>query len=283
MPSLPLLLSALALAVAFAAGGRLLLWEQTHRQDQGSVLRLLLGESQRAFANHVFLKADAYFHQGFYPSVFDAPVAPEAKTHLVEATEDNHDHQHNHGHAHNQHRDWLEAFGCHFQPAEHRHLEGLGQAREILPWLRLAAELDPQRVETYTVTAYWLRERLNQVKEAESFLREGLRANPDSYEILFELGRLYAENDRDVPRARIVLELAIEKWLRQEASKVSPDHVSYRQTLGQLAALEERAGNLERALAHYIRIYQVSPNPATVQKRIEELRAKLAAPQKPPP
>lgn len=283
MSSHPLLVFALALAVAFAAGGRLLVEEQALRRETGSVLKHLLGESRRAFALHVFLKADAYFHQGFYPSVFDAPVAPEAKTHLVEATEDNHDHQHNHGHAHNQHRDWLEAFGCHFQPAEHRHLEGLGQAREILPWLRLAAELDPQRVETYTVTAYWLRERLNQVKEAESFLREGLRANPDSYEILFELGRLYAENDRDVPRARIVLELAVEKWLRQEASKVSPDHVSYRQTLGQLAALEERAGNLERALAHYIRIYQVSPNPATVQKRIEELRAKLAAPQKPPP
>jgi len=283
MSSHPLLVFALALAVAFAAGGRLLVEEQALRRETGSVLKHLLGESRRAFALHVFLKADAYFHQGFYPSVFDAPVAPEAKTHLVEATEDNHDHQHNHGHAHNQHRDWLEAFGCHFQPAEHRHLEGLGQAREILPWLRLAAELDPQRVDTYTVTAYWLRERLNQVKEAESFLREGLRANPDSYEILFELGRLYAENDRDVPRARIVLELAIEKWLRQEASKVSPDHVSYRQTLGQLAALEERAGNLERALAHYIRIYQVSPNPATVQKRIEELRAKLAAPQKPPP
>ena len=283
MSSHPLLVFALALAVAFAAGGRLLVEEQALRRETGSVLKHLLGESRRAFALHVFLKADAYFHQGFYPSVFDAPVAPEAKTHLVEATEDNHHHEHNHGHAHNQHRDWLEAFGCHFQPAEHRHLEGLGQAREILPWLRLAAELDPQRVETYTVTAYWLRERLNQVKEAESFLREGLRANPDSYEILFELGRLYAENDRDVPRARIVLELAIEKWLRQEASKVSPDHVSYRQTLGQLAALEERAGNLERALAHYIRIYQVSPNPATVQKRIEELRAKLAAPQKPPP
>jgi tetratricopeptide (TPR) repeat protein len=215
--------------------------------------------------------------------VFDSPAAAEAKTHLVEATEENHHHEHNHGHAHNQHRDWIEAFGCHFQPAEHRHLEGLGQAREILPWLRLAAELDPQRVETYTVTAYWLREQLNQVKEAEAFLREGLRANPDSYEILFELGRLYAENDRDVPRARIVLELAVEKWLRQEASKVSPDHVSYRQILGQLAALEERAGNLERALAHYFRVYQVSPNPATVQKRIEELRAKLAAPQKPPP
>ncbi len=282
MPSLPLLLSALALAVAFAAGGRLLLWEQAHRQDKGSVLRLLLGESRRAFANHVFLKADAYFHQGFYPSVFDAP-APVSKTHLAEATEEAHHHDHSRGHAHDRHRDWLEAFGCNFQPAEHRHLEGLGQAREILPWLRLAAALDPQRVDTYTVTAYWLREQLNQVKEAEAFLREGLRANPDSHEILFELGRLYAENERDVLRARIVLELAIAKWIRQEASLPSPDHVSYRQIMGQLAALEERAGNYERALAHYTRLHRVSPNPAAVQQRIDEMRFKSAAPVVKPP
>ena len=56
---------------------------------------------------------------------------------------------------------------------EHTHLEG-GNEREILPWLRLSAELDPQRVETYTVAAYWLR-AVGKMVEAEHFLREGLR------------------------------------------------------------------------------------------------------------
>ena len=51
--------------------------------------------------------------------------------------------------------------------------------------------------ETYTVTAYWLRERMGKVDEAEKFLREGLRENPDSYEIMYELGRVYAENQND--------------------------------------------------------------------------------------
>jgi len=40
--------------------------------------------------------------------------------------------------------------------------------REILPWLRLSAELDPQRVETYTVAAYWLR-NMGKIAEAEQF------------------------------------------------------------------------------------------------------------------
>ncbi len=268
----PALLIAFALAAALAAGGRLLLWQQAQPQDSGSMFALLLGESRRAFADQFFLKADAYFHQGYYPSVFDVAL-PDGKTHMAEETVD-HDHHHDHDATTRTHRDWLEAFGSHFYPAEHRHLERFTDTREILPWLRLSAELDPHRVDTYTVAAYWLRERLNQVKEAEAFLREGLRANPDSYEILLELGRLYAENNRDVPRARAVLELAVEKWLRQEAGKPNPDEAGYGQILGQLANLEEQAGNLDKALAHLTRLKRVSPQPAVVQKRIDELRAK---------
>lgn len=273
-PALPI---ALALAIALAAGGRLLLWQQAGVQDTGSVFALLLGESRRAFADQVFLKADAYFHQGYYPSVFDLAL-PDDKTHMAKETE-GHDHDdHSHTPSKREYRDWLERFGSHFYPAEHRHMEKFGDAREILPWLRLSAELDPHRVDTYTVAAYWLRERLNKVNDAEAFLRDGLRANPGSYEILFELGRLYAENNRDVPRARAVLELAIEKWLRQEAGKPNPDELAYGHILAQLAALEERTGNLPQAINHFTRLKRVSPAPDTVQKRIEELQTKLSRP-----
>ena len=198
----PGLLLALALATALAVGGQLLLWQQTLAPQTGSVLALLLGESRRAFADQVFLKADGYYHQGVYPSVFD-PVPTAAQTHLAKDAEDHH--HHDHTAPPRVHRDWIEAFGSHFHPTEHRHLDAFRDAREILPWLRLSAELDPHRVDTYTVAAYWLRERMNKVNDAEAFLRDGLRANPDSHEILFELGRLYAENNRDVPRARAVL------------------------------------------------------------------------------
>ncbi len=66
--------------------------------------------------------------------------------------------------------------------------------REILPWLKLSAELDPENIKTYVVTAFWLRTKLNQVSEAEQVLREGLRHNPDNAQLLFELGRIYFEN-----------------------------------------------------------------------------------------
>ena len=88
----------------------------------------------------------------------------------------------------------------------------------------------------------------------------------------------FAIGQRDVPRARAVLELAIAKWIHQEASKPNPDVLAYAQILGQLAALEESTGNLDRALAHFTRLKRVSPAPDTVQKRIDELHAKLGRP-----
>lgn len=129
-------------------------------------------------------------------------------------------------------------------------------------------------MDSYTVAAYWLREHLNRVTDAEAFLREGLRANPDSYEILFELGHLYAENNRDVSRARAVLELAINKWIRQEAAKPAPDTYSYRLILGQLATLEEQAGNLDRALAHFTRLKHFSPSPTLSKSALSRCRKK---------
>ena len=67
-------------------------------------------------------------------------------------------------------RDWIERFGRHFIITEHTHLAGKNRS-EILPWLKLSAELDPQKIETYTVAAFWLRD-LGKIKEAERFLRE---------------------------------------------------------------------------------------------------------------
>src|ERR1039458_4441227 len=112
-------------------------------------------------------------------------------------------------------KDWIDRFGRHFRITEHTHLEHNNE-REILPWLRLAAEMDPQKIETYTVGSFFMRQHLNRPREAEAFLREGLRNNPNSYEILFELGQLYDENDHDTDRARDVWQLALRRWLQQD-------------------------------------------------------------------
>src|SRR5262245_14288817 len=190
-----LLLATASFSLATVLQPRALSWSKRGR-DSNNVLKLLLGDGRRLFANHFFVKADVSFHSGYYPSIFDQTQAPTNSQHMT-APEGSHAEE-EHEKAMNflgPPRDWIEAFGRHFQITEHTHLSG-GKEREILPWLRLSAELDPERVDTYTVAAYWLR-GLGKVTEAEQFLREGLRANPDSYEILYELGRLYYESYKE--------------------------------------------------------------------------------------
>jgi tetratricopeptide (TPR) repeat protein len=252
------------------------------RGDSGGVLKVLLGDSRRLFANHFFVEADVAFHSGYYPSIFDQAQAPKDTKHLTrrEGSAEAEEHEK----AMNflgPPADWIERFGRHFFITEHTHLEG-GNEREILPWLKLSAELDPQRVDTYTVAAYWLRD-LGKVTEAEQFLREGLRNNPNSYELLFELGRLYLENYHDLVRARNVWELALRRWRDQEATKKEPDLIGFHQIVIYLARLEERAGNFSRAIECLEMAVKVSPSPDVLQEQIAELKQKLAAKAGNPP
>jgi tetratricopeptide (TPR) repeat protein len=238
-----------------------------------NLLTLLLGDGRRLFANHFFAKADVYFHGGYYPSIFDQGEGGTTSACLKGA----HDHEEAMGFLRPP-KDWIERFGRHFYVTEHTHLEGSGTKREILPWLRISAELDPERVETYTVAAFWLRKQLGKVEEAEAFLRDGLRANPDSFEILFELGRLYYENIRDVNHARNVLELALRKWQQQEAGKREPDWLLYREITAYLAQLEEKAGNLNEAVRYLELLKKASPVPEVIQQQINELRQRGRTP-----
>ena len=84
------------------------------------------------------------------------------------------------------------------------------------PWLKLATEMDPHQVTVYVTAAYWLRVRLHKPDEAEKFLREGLRDNRDSPEILFELGTIYYQDRHDDLVSRNLWLEARKKWLAQK-------------------------------------------------------------------
>ncbi len=243
------------------------------------------------FANHFFVKADAYFHSGYYPTVFDNRQAFQTPHMAEDAGAVAGHNQGDESGFLGKPRDWIDAFSRQFFPSVHTHLDeggaqgrkgpsgDLGESsdvREILPWLRLSAELDPNSVRTYTVTAYWLRERMGKVAEAEQFLREGLRANPGSYEILFELGRVFAENHKDFARARNLWELALRNWVSQESQKSDPDKFLLMQITSHLVALEEEQGNLAKTL-NYLQLWKsCSPFPQEIQKRIDAIRLKLS-------
>jgi hypothetical protein len=260
---------------------------ENSRHQPGNFFSLLLGDSSRMFANSFFVKADEYYHSGFYPTIFDNNEGFKTP-HVAEDT--------GAVTSHNQGgedvnfmgapRDWLDAFGRHFIPNRHTHLDEGGPAddlsssdkvREILPWLELSAKLDPDNIQTYTVTAYWLRERMHKIAEANQVLLEGLRNNPDSYDILFELGRLYSESYHDIGRARNVWELAARKWRALDAQAQKNNPLIFEQIATHLGELEKNAGNWQRAVDWIQAAQKVSLNPDALQKQIDEIKAKMSA------
>src|SRR5881394_2322268 len=218
------------------------IWGGMQRRQAKSVIDMMVGDGKRLFANHFVTKADVYFHNGYYPSLFqqakaDSHLSEAAESHEGEGHED-HDEHAEHGEHHekvagDEPQDFVEAFGRHFFVSQHSHMKN-ADAKELLPWFKISAELDPNRVETYSVGAFWLRATLKKTNEAEEFLRQGWKSNPDSFAIIFELGRLYESDRKDNERARNLFELALKKWDQQEPTKEKPDLFMRAQILANL-------------------------------------------------
>ncbi|HUA67627.1 MAG TPA: hypothetical protein VMA13_03685 [Candidatus Saccharimonadales bacterium] len=271
---------------------------ENNRRQSNNFFSLLLGDSSRIFANSSFIEADAYYHSGYYPTIFDNSEAFRTP-HMAEDT----------GAVASRNqgeetsfmgppRNWLDAFSRHFIPNRHTHLDQGGptgdlstssNVREILPWLKLSAKLDPENVRTYLVTAFWLRTRLNKIPEAEQVLREGLRNNPGDPQLFFELGSIYFENYHDLARARNIWEAALRSWAWQapgvpqsERLKMTnanfDDRFIFEKLQTSLAQLEEKTGDLNAALARWEKAKLASPDPAAVQKHIDELKSKNRQP-----
>jgi len=273
----PILLAAL-LAVAFTLSTHLVsrvgLWSRHDNSD--NIMGMMLGDGRKLFANQFFTMADVYFHSGYYPSIFDKNAEEEkdiiTASHGKKESEEEEKNEDFLGKP----KDWIDAFGRNFRVVHHTHLAN-GNEREMLPWLRLAADLDPQKVEIYTVGAYFLRDHLNRPLQAEAFLREGLRNNPDSCEILFELGRLYHESLHDDNRARNVWVLGIKKYQERSAAEQKDSHLVYEEIIVNLAHMENEAGNYAQAIQWFEAAKKVSPAPDALQKQIDEIRKKIAA------
>jgi tetratricopeptide (TPR) repeat protein len=250
----------------------------------GDIFNVVLGDSRRMFANSFYVKADEYYHSGYYPTMFDDNAAFQT-THMAADTGAVNDK--NHGDEHGflgPPRNWIDAFGRNFFPDRHTHLDEGGPADdlsgsekvgEILPWLKLSADLDPDNVQTYTVTAFWLRMRMNNVKEADAVLHEGLRNCPGSYDILFELGRLYYESYHDLDRARNVWEEGVRLWLKLDPEARKDNRLVMEQLTTHLAKLEEDAGNLPHALEWLQAAQKVSGTPDIIGQQINRLKDKL--------
>jgi tetratricopeptide (TPR) repeat protein len=274
----PLILVAALLALAFTLAtclepkiGAL----RTHGRSDNA-FGLLLGDGRELMANQFFTMADVYFHSGYYPSIFDKNAEEEKDIITASHGKKESEEQEKSEDFMGRPKDWIDAFGRHFKVVVHTHLEN-GHEREILPWLRLAADMDPQKVDTYTVGAFFLREHLNQPREALAFLREGLRNNPDSCEILFEMGRIYYDTWNDVNRARNLWQLGVRKYLARTPAQMKDTKIIFDELTVNLGRMEASVGNYESAINWLKTAQKVSPNPPALQKQIDDFQKKLSA------
>jgi hypothetical protein len=256
---------------------------QTLRERAGQSANPLLavvGDSRHLFANQSFVMADVYFHSGYYPTIFDAQmkedhshldVAERQEPHVAGETKSEPDDDDNFM---GKPRDWIEKFGRNFMPTVHTHLSG-DNAREIMPWLKLSADLDPHRIDTYVTASYWLRTSLNKPAEAEHFVHEGLNANPGNPDLLLELGRIYFYSKNNPRAARNFWQIALEKWQQLDKASQNPDPHTHQQILGELVRDDEKTANLKQEVTDLQELKKTSPNPIGVQQQIDQLKAKL--------
>ena len=251
-------------------------WVKGQSQSD-NVFKLLFGEGRRLFANQFFVMADVSFHSGYYPSIFDrqetdheVAMPAHGQTEKEDSTSDD---------FLGPPPDWIAALERNFVPNQHTHLDTGGSTghekssnvQEILPWLKLASDMNPQMIENYTVGAYWLR-RLQMREEARDFLFDGLHNNPGNSELLFDLGWLYQENFHDTNRACNVWLAGLRCWEAQSATAKTNDQARlvYEETAMNLARLEKDEGHWPQFVKYLEMVKTVSPNPDVVQKQIEE-------------
>jgi tetratricopeptide (TPR) repeat protein len=255
------------------------------------VITVALGDSRKLFARHFYVKADAYFHNGYYPTIFDTQTGGEL--HMTEGTSGIHEDHIKEMDFLGPPKDWIDRFSRNFYPSEHTHLgeeecehckhgephEHTGESehsegleREMLPWFKIAATLDPERSETYVVASFWLSRKLGKVDEAERFLREGLRANPGDFEILYELGRIAYEHRKDTKRARNLWVLSLENFCKAEQSVQDSELLLHCQILSSLARLEQEEKNNAEAIRYFTELKKYSPFKEQVQAWIDYLK-----------
>jgi hypothetical protein len=179
-------------------------------QRNSSALARLLGEYRAVSSDVLMVKTEQYLHSGVG---YDLHVVNNpAELSLSASIADLASHQREvaaqaapHAHAGGvrthipppqaDHRgflgDWLRAVKPWRDPAlGHQHTDG----REILPWYRVMTLNNPHYVRAYAMGAWWLLQE--DIDQAERFIREGVRHNPESFLVHMMLAQIQLEAAR---------------------------------------------------------------------------------------
>jgi hypothetical protein len=113
------------------------------------------------------------------------------------------------------------------------------------------------------------------VEDARKILREGIRNNPTSYALFFEMGSLYEQDDKAMTKARDIWLGALRLWSQQTTEARTNSLKDYSKIAANLAHLEVESGDFSQAIHYYELAKTASPNPAAIQQRIDEVKVRM--------
>ena len=154
-------------------------------------------------------------------------------------------------------------------PKVHAHLLGT-EVTEMLPWLWLAIQTNPRRLDTYLVAAFWLATDAQRPDLALNVLDEAQRNVPHSYEVQLEKGRLFLRQNR-IAEAAAALDTGLAFWPgagNRDSYDMQYDRASL---LLYRAVVHELQGESEKAIAGLRQILRMFPERTGVKERIRQL------------
>ena len=180
--------------------------EAAREQANESAFAVILGELRASAADLMWVKTERYLHNGV---AFAPHVDADALARTGEVA-----HTHGHGHSDHDHdheaplipppeRDWRGFIGTlhrrvhPWQDVNEPHAHAPGD--QLLPWYRLLTLSNPRHWRGYMIGAWWLSrpgEEGGSLAEAEAFIDEGIRNNPEVFQLHLMRGRILLAADR---------------------------------------------------------------------------------------
>lgn len=175
--------------------------------DRGtSAVGLLMGELREAVAELMYVKTERYLHAGVgYISAAHQQPTVHADDDADARDDPSHGHHHDEPHLgcrdgtptiiRNPNRDFRGYVGVFHRAVQPWHDPSVHvkhtDAAEILPWYRLMTLTDPHYVRGYVTGGWWLKSR--DPEQALKFLEEGIRKNPNAFQIYLVRGQVLIE------------------------------------------------------------------------------------------
>ncbi len=234
--ALLLVLWGVAFSMACSLAGR----SPAGTAEDGSVMGRFLGASRAAFSQSFYTEADNYFHKGV------GHIAPKAFSNSV-----------------------FQSWRAGIRPSGHDHTTGVG-AKEIMPWLRFATAADPQNMEAYLTTAFWLSRGIQRPDIAEQVLVEAQQNNPGDYRPLHERARLLIRQGRDAEAASL-LDAGIRFWPSRLPPTNEEARIEMASMLSYRAFLFELQGDRADSLQYFKAAAGFFPQNRALLRRVEAL------------